>query len=290
MLIAVPSDAPGGLDAPISEHFGQSDVFTLVQVVDGAAGEVKVVPNAAHEEGGCLGPVRLLKEQGVEVLVAGGMGARPLSGFQDAGIAVHSTEGAATVGEAVSAFLAGACREFGAQHACGGHDGCGGHHHHHAPVQREVVAGPIEKDRVVFVSFQVRSAGGEVLDDVERLGYLHGHGQMIPGLEHALAGHLAGDQVSVTLAPEEAFGPRDESLRMTVPLARLPEGIAVGDTVAARSPHGEMVLTVLTIEGAEATVDANHPLAGQTLTFDARVLEVQAATADDLAVHEHGCC
>ena len=82
MLIAVPSDTTDGLEAAISEHFGHCAAFTLVAVADDTIGEVSILENLAHEEGGCMAPVTLLKERGVEVLLAGGMGGRPLSGFQ----------------------------------------------------------------------------------------------------------------------------------------------------------------------------------------------------------------
>jgi len=82
MLIAVPSDAPGGLEAPVSAHFGHCHTFTLVQVDDGRIGNVNLLQNQGHEQGGCLVPVTLLEQNGVQALVAGGMGARPLAGFQ----------------------------------------------------------------------------------------------------------------------------------------------------------------------------------------------------------------
>ena len=89
MLIAVPSESTDGLDAAISEHFGHCAAFTIIAVKNDSIGEVSIVENTEHEHGGCMTPVNLLKEHGVEVLLAGGMGMRPLAGFQQVGIDVH---------------------------------------------------------------------------------------------------------------------------------------------------------------------------------------------------------
>jgi predicted Fe-Mo cluster-binding NifX family protein len=126
MLIAVPSEAPGGLEAPISAHFGHCAVFTLVQIADDQAGEVRLLPNQGHAQGGCMAPVMLLKEAGVDAMVAGGMGMRPLAGFQQVGIQVFFKEDAVSVGDAIDQVTAGAARIFGPAQTCGG--GGGGCH------------------------------------------------------------------------------------------------------------------------------------------------------------------
>jgi len=128
MLIAVPSDAPGGLEAHISDHFGHCQVFTLVQIDDGKIGPVNLLPNQGHEQGGCLVPVQFLHQHGAQALVAGGMGARPLAGFQQAGITVYFKEEAVTVGQAVQQVVDGKARVFGPAQTCGGH---GDHGHGH---------------------------------------------------------------------------------------------------------------------------------------------------------------
>ncbi|MDX2438179.1 MAG: NifB/NifX family molybdenum-iron cluster-binding protein [Acidobacteriota bacterium] len=136
MLIAIPADTTDGLDAAISEHFGHCAAFTLVDVTDDAIGEASILENSGHVEGGCMAPVTLLKERGVEVLLAGGMGGRPLAGFPQVGIDVRFKEDAGTVREAVELFVSGGCRAFGEAHTCGGGvGGCDGHdhHHHHEP-------------------------------------------------------------------------------------------------------------------------------------------------------------
>ncbi|MCG8509116.1 MAG: NifB/NifX family molybdenum-iron cluster-binding protein [Rhodospirillales bacterium] len=124
-IVAVPSNAPGGLDAGLSDHFGHCDAFTIVAIEDNRVSDVKVLPNEGHEHGGCLAPVQLLAANGAKVLIAGGMGQRPLAGFRNAGIMVLQWGDARTVGQAVEAMARGQLAHFGADHTCGG----GGHRH-----------------------------------------------------------------------------------------------------------------------------------------------------------------
>ena len=283
MLVAVPSNSPGGLEARISDHFGHCDVFTLVQVEERQVGSVTILPNDAHESGQCMGPVMLLKEQGAEALIAGGMGMRPLSGFQQVGIAVYFKAGAETVRDAIELLVAGECRQFASEQTCAGQGKC------ESPeqVEREVVDGPIEKDRVALVAFRLTDAEGELIDAAEGAHYLHGHGQLLPGLEKALEGLVAGDRAKATLSPEDAYGERDESRVGQAATEDLPAGVAPGAMVHAELPNGGGVpLTVVSIEGPTVTLDGNHPLAGKTLVFEVEVREVYAATAEDLT-HGH---
>lgn len=128
MKVAVPSMAPGGLEAPLSGHFGHCDAFTLLQVEDGQITEVNILPNEGHVQGGCMAPVMLLKNAGVDVLMAGGMGARPLAGFQQVGIDVFFWGDAMTVDSAIGLFNSGRAPKFGPAQVCGGGGGgCGGH-------------------------------------------------------------------------------------------------------------------------------------------------------------------
>ncbi|MFH2010860.1 MAG: NifB/NifX family molybdenum-iron cluster-binding protein [bacterium] len=133
MLLAIPSNAPGGLEAATSDHFGHCDAFTLVTLDQDTVTSVQILPNAGHAQGGCMAPVMLLKNQGVEAMLAGGMGPRPLAGFQQVGITVYYNEGAPTVGEAVELVAQGRARAFGPAQVCGGGGGngggCGGHEH-----------------------------------------------------------------------------------------------------------------------------------------------------------------
>jgi len=284
MLVAIPSDSPGGLEARISDHFGHCDVFTMVQLEDEGVESVTILPNGAHSGGQCMAPVMMLKERGADALVAGGMGQRPLSGFQQVGITVYFRGGAETVRDAVDLLMSGECREFAPAQTCGGHGGCGSGGGHHEPVEREVVDGPIEKDRVALVAFRLTDAEGELIDAAEGTRYLHGHRQLLPGLEKALEGLVAGERTSVTISPEDGYGERDESRVVQAPAKGLPVGLAPGALVRAQLPSGAVVpMTVVAIEGPTATLDGNHPLAGKTLVFDVEVRAVYAASAEDLA-------
>ena len=119
-VIAVPSLAPGGLQARRSGHFGHCDLFTLVQVEGSTLSEIKVVDNTPHAEDGCLDPVRLLASLGTTEIVAGGMGARPLAYFADMGIKVFADQQLPTVGEAVDALLCDSVPVMSPAEVCGG--------------------------------------------------------------------------------------------------------------------------------------------------------------------------
>ena len=115
--IAVPSESPGGLDARRSGHFGRCECFTMVDVVDGQIGEVEVLHNAPHGEGGCLAPVLVLAEHNVDAIVVDGIGGRPLLGFNQVGIAVHAGAGA-DVQTAVCAYIRGDLPAVGIDGTC----------------------------------------------------------------------------------------------------------------------------------------------------------------------------
>lgn len=121
--IAIPSTNPGGMDSAVGAHFGHCDCYTLVDVADGKVTEVSTLENVPHVQGGCMAPVNHLSQNGVNVLLAGGMGMRPLMGFQQVGITVYHGGEAASVGDAVSAFLAGSLPQFSLNHTCGGGQG-----------------------------------------------------------------------------------------------------------------------------------------------------------------------
>ena len=133
-LIAVPSENPGGLDAQVGAHFGHCEVYTLATVKDGEIEGVQVIPNIPHEQGGCMAPVNYLAQQGVKILIAGGMGLRPLLGFNQVGIDVYYGGGAESVKEAVAGIISGSLVKFTPQQTCGGggqhpQHNCGNHQH-----------------------------------------------------------------------------------------------------------------------------------------------------------------
>ena len=115
--IAIPFEMPGGLDAPRSGHFGRCACFTLIDVLDGAIGEVEILHNAPHTEGGCMAPVLVLAEHNVDAIVVDGIGGRPLMGFNQVGIAVHAGMGP-DVQTAVAAYIRGGLPVVGLEGAC----------------------------------------------------------------------------------------------------------------------------------------------------------------------------
>ena len=119
-IIAVPSLAPGGLEAQRSGHFGHCDFFTLIEVSGDNVTKASMVANAPHQEGGCLEPVRLLASLGATEIVVGGMGARPLAFFSEMGITVYADQELPTVREAVDALLQGNVPVMSAMQVCGG--------------------------------------------------------------------------------------------------------------------------------------------------------------------------
>ena len=121
-IVAVPSSHPGGLEAALGAHFGHCDLYTLVKITEGKVMEVATLPNVPHHQGG-MAPVNHLAQNGVQVLIAGGMGMRPLMGFQQVGIHVLYGGGAHTVGEAVEALLQGNLPQFSTEFTCGGGGG-----------------------------------------------------------------------------------------------------------------------------------------------------------------------
>lgn len=121
MKLAVPTLGQPGLDSERSGHFGHCDCFTLLTIEDGEITEVAAIDNPPHEEGGCLRPVGLLQEAGVDAIVAAGMGMRPLMGFQNAGITVYFENQTPGVGDAAKKVAAGECPVMSADQACNHH-------------------------------------------------------------------------------------------------------------------------------------------------------------------------
>ncbi len=118
--IAIPSDGDGGLDGPRAGHFGHCAVFTLVDVEEGKITNVTTVPNQEHSEGGCLVPVNILADLKVDALVVGGMGMRPLIGFNNVGIEVYFDNKHPGVKAVVEDLIAGKLQKMSADQACGG--------------------------------------------------------------------------------------------------------------------------------------------------------------------------
>ncbi len=149
----------------------------------------------------------------------------------------------------------------------------------------------ISQNTVASIDYKLTDGDGQVLDTSEGrepLTYLHGAGNLIPGLESALEGSAPGEEVSVTVDPSEGYGERDENLIQQVPKSAF-EGvdqIEAGMRFQATDEQGQgRVVTVTGVQDEEVTVDANHPLAGVPLNFEVNVVDVREASAEEV---EHG--
>ncbi len=136
---------------------------------------------------------------------------------------------------------------------------------------------PVSEGSQVSVEYTGRLADGSVFDssaDREPLVFKAGAGQMIAGFDAAVMGMEVGDAKTVTMPPEEAYGPRLEGLEEQVPREVLPEGIEVGTPLKAELNDEVLVLWVTEIGDDGVTLDPNHPLAGETLEFDIEVVAI----------------
>jgi len=157
---------------------------------------------------------------------------------------------------------------------------------------------------VVGYRFEMaRADGGDVIANTAEGSvsyYLHGAENIPPGLEKALAGKKVGDKLAVEVAPEDAFGERDDVEPLAVPLDQIEqsEDVETGASVMVESPDGEVhMLFVAKVDDENMYLDPNHPLAGVTLKFDVEVLSLRDATdlekehghphEGDAAGHEH---
>ncbi|HKM36137.1 MAG TPA: peptidylprolyl isomerase [Thiopseudomonas sp.] len=149
----------------------------------------------------------------------------------------------------------------------------------------------IANQHVVAIDYTLSNDAGEVIDSsagAEPLVYLHGASNIIAGLENALVGKTVGDELEVSIEPEDAYG--EYSAELITNLGReMFEGVEeleVGMQFHASAPDGGMqVVTIRDIDGDQVTIDGNHPLAGQQLNFKVKVISVRAASAEEI---EHG--
>lgn len=140
--------------------------------------------------------------------------------------------------------------------------------------------------RVASIHYTLTDDTGQILDSSpasQPLRYLHGAGNIVPGLEKALAGKQAGDALKVAVKPEEGYGPRNEALVQAVPREAFKgvDKIEPGMRFNAQGARGPMVVTVVEVGEGQVRIDANHPLAGRTLHFDVTVDDVREASDEE---------
>jgi len=146
----------------------------------------------------------------------------------------------------------------------------------------------IAKDTVVSIDYTLTGDDGQVIDSSEGrepLQYLHGHQNIIPGLEKAIEGKTQGEKLSVTVDPEEGYGPYRDELVQDVPKEAFDgvDKVEPGMTFRAESNAGPMTVTVKEVGEETVTVDGNHMLAGQNLNFDVDIKDVREATEDEIS-------
>ena len=151
----------------------------------------------------------------------------------------------------------------------------------------------IANDHVVSFNYKLTNAEGETLDQSqgEPLAYLHGAGNIIPGLENALLGKTVGEKFTVTVPAAEGYGEYNPELVLEVPAQMFQgvENIEAGMQFQAQTDDGVQIVTVKAVEGENVIVDANFPLAGQDLTFEVEIVEIRDATEEELQHgHAHG--
>lgn len=143
----------------------------------------------------------------------------------------------------------------------------------------------VARDKVVSLTYVLRNERNEIFEYRDLpVSYLHGAGSdLFPKIEAALDGHAVGDRVTVKLTPEESFGVRDPGLTFTDDIENVPPELRrLGAEVAAENAKGEQILLYVThIADGKLTVDANHPLAGQHVTFEVAISDIRDATAEE---------
>ena len=152
----------------------------------------------------------------------------------------------------------------------------------------------IEKDRVALIHYTLTDDSGQVIDSSaggDPLAYIHGNGNLVPGLESALDGKAAGEKLIVKVAPADGYGVRDEQLVQRVPKRSLGGvgEIKKGMQFQAQVGGGIRVFTVVAGVGDMITLDGNHALADKNLNFQIEIVEVRAASQEELDHgHVHG--
>ena len=152
----------------------------------------------------------------------------------------------------------------------------------------------IEKDKVVQFHYVLTDDSGVQIEDSrhgEPMAYLHGHDNIIPGLEKALAGHQAGDQFSATIPPAEGYGEREEGMTQRISAKYLKHAgkLRPGMAVTVNTDNGPRAVTIIKVGLKTVDVDGNHPLAGKTLTFAIEITDIRDATEEEISHgHAHG--
>ena len=147
----------------------------------------------------------------------------------------------------------------------------------------------IKTNQVVEMDYTLKNTNGEVIDSSEGIGplsFIMGKQNIIPGLEAEIAKKNVGDSFNVVVGPDDAYGPRNEAMIQAVPKAQFGDNadqIQIGSQFQVQDQNGQpLVVQVIELRDDEIVLDANHPMAGQTLHFDVKILSTRDATPEEL--------
>ena len=153
----------------------------------------------------------------------------------------------------------------------------------------------ITADKAITLNYTLKDNDGKLIDESKDASfiYLHGHNNIIPGLEAALSDKAKGDTFELVLEPKDAYGEYNPAITQTISSSAFgDEKIEVGMQFHAEGEEGEPVMiTISEINGDDVTIDGNPPLAGVTLNYDVEVMDVRDATEEELShghIHAHG--
>ena len=270
----------------VFQHFGKTESFKIYEVEDNQIVSSEVISSNGSGHGALAG---LLAEQGIDVLICGGIGGGAQAALADAGIELCAGAQGDT-DQAVEAYLKGElvssgvnCDHHGEGHSCGHHeeghscgDSCGGGCGSHSTITGRNVG---KTCRTHYRgSFNDGTQFDSSYDRGEPLEFICGAGQMIKGFDAAVADMEVGQVVDIHLMPEEAYGMPDPNAIFTLEIAQLPgsEDLEVGQQVYLSNQYGQpFPVKVTAKEEKNITFDANHEMAGKELNFKIELVEVK---------------
>ena len=270
----------------VFQHFGKTESFKIYEVEDNQIVSSEVISSNGSGHGALAG---LLAEQGIDVLICGGIGGGAQAALADAGIELCAGAQGDT-DQAVEAYLKGElvssgvnCDHHGEGHSCGHHeeghscgDSCGGGCGSHSTITGRNVG---KTCRTHYRgTFNDGTQFDSSYDRGEPLEFICGAGQMIKGFDAAVADMEVGQVVDIHLMPEEAYGMPDPNAIFTLEIAQLPgsEDLEVGQQVYLSNKYGQpFPVKVTAKEEKNITFDANHEMAGKELNFKIELVEVK---------------
>ena len=265
----------------IFQHFGHTETFKVYEVEDGRILGSEIIGSNGSGHGALA---KLLNEQGIDVLICGGIGGGAQAALEERGIELCAgAEGDAD--EAVAAYLRGELHNTGANcehhhgedHSCGEH-GCGEHGCGQGCHGAKMGRNSGKRCRTHYRgTFNDGAQFDSSYDRGEPLEFVCGAGQMIAGFDAAVADMDVGEIRQVHLTPAEAYGEADPNAIFTLPVAQLPgaEGLSAGQRVYLQDGSGRPIpVTVVAMDGVNITFDANHEMAGKELNFNIELVEL----------------